>query len=119
MNLTCPIIQYAYDTLIILEGDPQQARLLKEILEAFSLMTGLMINYDKSTLVPINQDNEDQMQISNILGCPIASFPHTYLGIPLSDSQLRRWALFPLLHSLDKRADSLLITRATSGGHLN
>jgi hypothetical protein len=76
------------------------------------MTTGLMINYDKSTLVPINLDSEEQIQISNILGCPIASFPQTYLGIPLSDSKLPRWAL------LDKRVDTLSIIGATSGGRL-
>jgi hypothetical protein len=77
-----------------------------------------MTNFDKSTLVPINLDNEDQMQISYILGCPIASFPQTYLGIPLSDSKLPRCALYPLLHSLDKKVDSLSLSGATSGGRL-
>jgi hypothetical protein len=115
-NLTCLVIQYPDDTLVIFQGDPQQARLLKVFLEAFSMMTGLTINYDKSTLVAINLDNEDQTQIANILGCPIASFPQTYLGIPLFDTKLPRWALSSLLHSLDKRVDTLAISRATSGG---
>jgi hypothetical protein len=117
-DLTCPVIQYADDTLIVFQGEPQQARILKEILEAFSLTTRLMIIFDKSTLVPINLDNEDQMQISDILGCPITTFPQTYLGIPLSDSKSPRWALYPLLHSLDKKVDSLSLSRATSGGCL-
>jgi hypothetical protein len=117
-DLTCPVIQYADDTLIIFQGEPHQACLLKEILDAFSLMTGLSINYDKSTLVPINLDNEEQTQIANILGCPIASFPQTYLGIPLSNSKLLRWALSPILQSLDKRIDTLAISRATLEGRL-
>jgi hypothetical protein len=72
---TCPVIQYADDTLIILQGCPDQARMLNEILEAFSSTTGLTINYSKSTFVPINLSDEEQTQISNILGCPVASFP--------------------------------------------
>jgi hypothetical protein len=96
-NLTSPIIQYADDTLILFQGDPNEARMLKEILEAFSMMIGLKINYEKSTFVHINLDSEEQTQISNILGCPITSFHQTYLGIPLSDSKLPRWTLFPLL----------------------
>jgi hypothetical protein len=58
-NLTCLVIQYIDDTLIIFQGDPQQAHLLKEILEPFSMMMGLTINYNKSTLDPINLDNDD------------------------------------------------------------
>jgi hypothetical protein len=118
LDLSCPIIQCTDDTLIIFQGDLHQTQLHKKILDAFSLTTGLLINYDKSTLVPINLDNEYETQIANILGCPIASFPKTYLGIPLSDSKLPKWALFPILQSLDKRIDTLAISRATSGGRL-
>jgi retron-type reverse transcriptase len=63
----CPVIQYADDTLILIQGDNNQARLLKEILEAFSTSTGLAINYTKSTFVPLNLDETEQIQISNIL----------------------------------------------------
>jgi hypothetical protein len=73
---------------------PDQARLLKEILDAFSATTGLAINYIKSTFVPINLDDDEQSSVSNILGFPIASFPQTYLGLPLSDSKLPQWVFF-------------------------
>jgi hypothetical protein len=38
---TCHVIQYADDTLILKQGCPNQARLLKEILDAFSMTNGL------------------------------------------------------------------------------
>jgi hypothetical protein len=76
----------------------------------------LAINYAKSTFVPLNLDEVEQMQISNILGCPIATFPQTYLGLPLSDSKLPRWALQPLLQMMDVRIDMLSISGASSGG---
>jgi hypothetical protein len=117
-DLTCPVIQYTDDTLILIQGCSSQARLLKEILEVFSTTTGLQINYAKSTFVPINLDDEEQANISNILGCPVATFPQTYLGLPLSDSKLPKWALYPLLHSRDNRVDTLSIKGPTSGGLL-
>jgi hypothetical protein len=80
------------------------------------MTTGLMANYDKSTLVPINLSDEEKIQISNILECPVSSFPQTYLGIPMSDSKLPRWALSPLLHSMDNRVDMLAIMGGSSGG---
>jgi hypothetical protein len=117
-DLTCPVIQYTDDTLILIQGCSSQARLLKEILEVFSATTGLQINYAKSTFVPINLDDEEQANISNILRCPVATFPQTYLGLPLSDSKLPKWALYPLLHSRDNRVDTLSIKGPTSGGLL-
>jgi hypothetical protein len=56
LDQTYPIIQYVDDTVIILQGYLDQARLLKEILDALSSTTGLSINFDKSTFVPINLD---------------------------------------------------------------
>jgi hypothetical protein len=77
------VIQYANDTLIIIQGCPDQATLLKEILDAFSASTGLTINYHKSTSVPLNLNNEEQTLISSILGCPIAVFPPNISKAPL------------------------------------
>jgi hypothetical protein len=64
-------------------------------------------------------DEEEQLQISHILGCPIASFPQTYMGILISDSKLPRWALYPLLQSMDNLVDTLSIKGASSGGRLS
>jgi hypothetical protein len=114
----CPVIQHADNTLIFIQGRPDQARLLKEILDTFSASTGLAINYEKSIFVSLNLDLDEQSLISNILGCPIAVFPQTYLGLPLSDSKLPRWTLYPILHSLDNTVDTLSIKGASSGGHL-
>jgi hypothetical protein len=64
-------------------------------MDAFSVSTGLAINFDKSSFIPLNLDREDQSLISSILACPMASFPQTYLSLPLSDTKLPIWALFP------------------------
>jgi hypothetical protein len=104
--------------MILLQGCPDHAKLLKEILDAFSLTTGLTINYAKSTLVTINQEEEEQIRIANILGCPIASFPQTYLGLPISDSNLPGWVLQPLIHSLDCSIGMFSLRGASSDGCL-
>jgi hypothetical protein len=115
---TCPVIQYVDNTLILFQGYADQAQVLKEILEVFSVTTGVSINYAKSTFVPINLDMDEKNSISNILGCPVASFPQTYLGLPLSNSKLPRWALYPQLSSIDNRVDTLSIKDVTSRGRL-
>ena len=48
-----PVLQYWDDTLILFQGEVEQARVIKSILTAFSEFSGLTINYQKSTLVPI------------------------------------------------------------------
>jgi hypothetical protein len=44
-----PIIQYADDTLLILPAELDQVLALKDVLQTFSLSTGLHINYHKSS----------------------------------------------------------------------
>mgnify|MGYP000891392880 CR=1 FL=1 len=51
-----PIIQYADDTLIILQADHDQLQTLKSILLEFSNATGLVINFHKSTFALIHVD---------------------------------------------------------------
>jgi hypothetical protein len=53
---TCPVIQYADDMLILIQGCPDRARILKEFFDAFSVSTGIAINFNKSTFVPLNLD---------------------------------------------------------------
>jgi hypothetical protein len=47
-NTDFPIVQYANDTLLILQACPTQLTALKDILETFAHATGLRVNYSKS-----------------------------------------------------------------------
>jgi len=48
---SCPIIQYADDTLLLIPAELGAVQTLKSLLDQFSAATGLKINYHKSTLV--------------------------------------------------------------------
>ncbi|KAK1694254.1 hypothetical protein QYE76_010951 [Lolium multiflorum] len=88
-DLPCPVIQYADDTLLILRAEHSQVRRLKAILDLFSHATGLHINFHKSTFVPVGGVPYGlASELAGILGCPVSSFPQTYLGLPLSDHKL-------------------------------
>jgi hypothetical protein len=82
-NLPCPILQYANDTIIIVRSSEDVIRNLKVVLDSFSMATGLQINYHKSTFAPIHVDPQFSNFLAGILGCPVAAFPQTYLGLPL------------------------------------
>jgi hypothetical protein len=47
------IIQYADDTLIIMEACSRQLLVLKALLHSFGESTGLRVNYSKSIMVPM------------------------------------------------------------------
>jgi len=101
-SLPCPVLQYADDTLILTRGDVGSMQTLKQILENFSLATGLTINFHKSTFIPMNVPPDVASAMANVLGCTLSSFPQTYLGLPLSPKKLRPADYQPLLDSFDR-----------------
>ena len=102
-NSPCPVLQYVDDTLIILKADENHLANLKSVLHDFSLATGLQINYGKSTFAPIHVDPHVAARMANMLGCPVASFPQKYLGLPLSTHKLRLLDFQPLIAKVDKK----------------
>lgn len=85
-TLPCPVLHYANDTLILVRGDRGSILGLKRILNDFSLVTGLTINFHKSTCVPLHISTVDALDMAAILRCSVLSFPQTYLGLPLQAS---------------------------------
>jgi hypothetical protein len=82
-----PIIQYADDTLIIMEGCARQLTFLKSLLQTYATSLGLRVNYSKSMIVPINIEAQKMEILANTLGCSIRSMPFTYLGLPLGTTK--------------------------------
>jgi hypothetical protein len=82
-----PILQYADDTLIILQADEQHLTHLQRILQDFGNVFGLRVNYAKSNLIPINVAPEKVATFTVALQCQVGSFPFTYLGLPLSTTK--------------------------------
>jgi len=78
-TLPCPVLQYTNDTLILIKGDVSSVRCPKRLLDDFTLVTGLYINFQKSTFIPLNIDGTDATVMARILGCSISLFPQPYL----------------------------------------
>jgi hypothetical protein len=82
-------LNFANDTLIFLKANIKMIEALKFLLVCFENLSGLKINYEKSTLVPLNiLDNEGQLY-ATILGCETNKLPITYLGVPLHWKKLK------------------------------
>jgi retron-type reverse transcriptase len=78
-----PIIQYADDTIIIMQGCDSQLAILKDILNKISVSSSLVVNFHKSCLVPINISSEHASSLAQSFGCTVGSFPFTYLGLSM------------------------------------
>lgn len=98
----CPVLQYADDTLIMVRGCLAEVSALKDILDAFAAATGLLLSYHKTTFIPMNMAPDEAAAMASTLGCPTASFPQSYLGLPISPSRLHVSDFAPLLAKSDK-----------------
>lgn len=84
----CVILQYADDTIFLLEPDLDCARNLKFLLCMFEQMSGLKINFHKSDLYCLGGAQELGNTLKGIFTCKQGSFPFRYLGVPLSYKRL-------------------------------
>jgi hypothetical protein len=114
----CPVLQYADDTLILCKASSSAAACLRRVLEDFAAATGLAINFHKSCFIPMNVDPLEAANMAATLGCPISSFPQSYLGLPLSPTKLPSSAYAPLLLSFDRRLSGWRAQLLSSGGRL-
>jgi len=66
-----PIVQYANNTIFLMPSCPCQALIIKNILTNYAQSIGLKINFHKSTLIPINLEQDLATQIALIVECSI------------------------------------------------
>jgi hypothetical protein len=87
------ILQYADDTILFMEHDPEKAINMKLILCLFEHLSGLKIDFHKSKLFCFGQEKECQNDYKEIFGCAIGALPFKYLGIPIHYKKLliREW----------------------------
>jgi hypothetical protein len=86
-----------------MQANEDQLVLLKGILHSITLSSGLVVNYHKSCLVPINVSPEKASSLAQTFGCVVGSFPFTYLGLPLglTKPQVKDYA--PLICRIERR----------------
>jgi hypothetical protein len=98
-----PIVQYADDTLLIMEACPKQLFFLKAVLNSYATSTGLRVNYNKSSMYPINVCPEKMEILSRTFNCQTVSMPFTYLGLPLGLLKPRIHHFLPLIQRIERR----------------
>ena len=97
-----PIVQYADDTLVLMQADAKQLHCLKALLNTFADATRLKVNYSKSSLIPINVPEEKVEILLNTFQCKRESFPFQYLGTPLGLHKPSVEQCHPLVTRLQK-----------------
>lgn len=99
------ILQYADDTIVCLKHDIQSAVHLKFLLYLYGIMSGLKINFNKSEVLMINDEESLGQTYAEILNCQIGSFPIKNLGVPVSPSRLHISDWSHLVEKSNKKLD--------------
>ena len=105
-NADFPIVQYANDTLLIMQSCPVQLAALKIILEDFAQATGLRVNYAKSALMSVNISDVLLQSLADVFGCSIGKLPFTYLGLPMGTTKPTIQDLSPLVGLVERRLNA-------------
>uniref|UniRef100_A0A8R7VHP8 Reverse transcriptase domain-containing protein n=1 Tax=Triticum urartu TaxID=4572 RepID=A0A8R7VHP8_TRIUA len=101
-HLPPTVLQYADDTLIIAKASNDAALQLKNIFHNFAMATGLMINFTKTTFVPMHVCPTLADSIAATLQCTTSTFPQIYLGLPLAPTRLPPNAFLPIIERCQK-----------------
>ena len=98
-----PVIQFADDTLVVMQADSHQILCLKALLQTFASSTGLKVNFHKSLMVPLNIPNDKIANLVGLMNCKQGSFPFTYLGLPLGTTKPTLEHFIPMVQKVEKR----------------
>lgn len=98
------IFLYADDVALFIQPTAGELLITKEILSCFGGASGLLTNLEKSQAFPTQYGETAMTVVENSIPCPVAEFPCTYLGLPLSNKKLRR---SELMSRVEKIADRL------------
>ncbi|XP_020972640.1 uncharacterized protein LOC107627573 [Arachis ipaensis] len=100
-NVKLSHLQFADDTILFCP--PETIINYDRLLRCFEVMSGLTINFDKSSLIPINCEQQWTYNMCNLLGCKEACLPVKYLGISLGANPrlIRTWK--PIIDKVEEK----------------
>jgi fumarate reductase subunit D len=110
-----PIIQYADDTLLILQADANQLFFLKALLNSYETATGLRVNFRKSQMLPIYVALDRMHHLASTFGYQIGSLPFTCLGLPMGTTKPKIDDLSPIMDRVEHRLSACSTWLSYSG----
>jgi hypothetical protein len=91
---------YANDVVLFIQPHLKELGLVKETLRVFGVISGLVIDIRKSSVIPIGCEDQELERVQEALPCNISQFPCKYLGLPLSTKKLPKSELYPLIEKI-------------------
>ncbi|GKB83265.1 RNA-directed DNA polymerase, eukaryota, reverse transcriptase zinc-binding domain protein [Tanacetum coccineum] len=113
-QLSITHVCFADDLLMFCHGDVASVKVIKETIKEFGTVSGLLPNYNKSTIIFGGINEEGRKSILNVVPFIVEKLPVKYLGVPLLVASVLEsihvyWAtVFLLPQSIVNEINSLL-----------
>ena len=102
-NVRISILQYADDTIFFGEEKMENVKAIKAILRTFELVSGLKINFAKSSFGAIGVPDQWKQLAANYLNCSLLAIPFVYLGIPSGENPRRCQLWDPVINKCERK----------------
>lgn len=107
---------YADDVMITGEWDEKNLMVISNAFKFFYSISGLKINFLKSSIIGIGVSEIEVARFASLLGCKKEKLPFKYLGIPIGGSPKRLSFWEPIINKFKKRLSNWKASLLSIGG---
>ncbi|GKU89920.1 hypothetical protein SLEP1_g3989 [Rubroshorea leprosula] len=112
------LLQFADDTIIMGRADAENIRMVKDVLRWFELMSGLRINFNKSSIYGYNVLERWLKGSTGMLRCGVGQTPFLYLGLPIGSKSGSKKVWEPMVNKFRAKLAVWKATTLSFGGCL-
>lgn len=111
-------LQFTDDVILFIRNDTKSIQGVKRVLQCFQMMSGLGINFQKSSIYGFQEDSSILHFWASLIGCKVDTGPFTYLGatIGASVNSIQFWN--PLKSNVKNKLEAWDATNLSMAGRL-
>lgn len=96
-------LQFADDTILLGEPSFDNLWALKTIFRSFELVSGLKVNFHKSSIMGLNVQDEFMYVASEFLNFKVGTIPFSYFGLPVDANPKKAATCEPIIEKFKTR----------------
>ncbi|GKV52656.1 hypothetical protein SLEP1_g59229 [Rubroshorea leprosula] len=116
-GLNVSLLQFA-DTIFMGRADAENIRMVKDVLRWFEIMSGLRINFNKSSIYGYNVSERWLKGSAGMLRCGVGRAPFLYLGLPIDTKSGSKKVWEPMVKKLRAKLVVWKANTLSFGGRL-
>ncbi|GKV33735.1 hypothetical protein SLEP1_g42199 [Rubroshorea leprosula] len=111
-------LQFVDDTIIFCEASSSNVQVVKGIFRSFELLSGLKVNFFKSSLSGLHVQSVNLNSMADMLNCLVGNILFKYLGIPVGANPKRLDTWSPVIDCLRRKLSSWRSDSLSFGGRI-